>query len=329
MCKCLGCGVVLQSLNIDDIGYTKNIEKELCERCFRIRNYNEYKVVVKDNNDFIEILKNVNKTNDLVVLVVDLFNINKNIEIIKEYLDNDILLVLTKRDILPKSCYDKKFIEYFNNYNLNLVDTVIISSLKNYNFDLLYEKINNYKKSNNVYVVGFTNAGKSTMINKILYNYSNNNTIITTSNLPSTTIDMVEVKVDDNLTLIDTPGLLDNNDIINYIDSNMVKKIIPTKELKPITYQVKSPQIFFVEDILRLEIETLNSLTFYMSNNLEINRIYKDNDKLKNLSKHELILEDDSDIVIQGLGFIKVTTKATIKLYVTEGVNVFVRKNLI
>ena len=329
MCKCLGCGVVLQSLNIDDIGYTKNIEKELCERCFRIRNYNEYKVVVKDNNDFIEILKNVNKTNDLVVLVVDLFNINKNIEIIKEYLDNDILLVLTKRDILPKSCYDKKFIEYFNNYNLNLVDTVIISSLKNYNFDLLYEKINNYKKSNNVYVVGFTNAGKSTMINKILYNYSNNNTIITTSNLPSTTIDMVEVKVDDNLTLIDTPGLLDNNDIINYIDSNMVKKIIPTKELKPITYQVKSPQIFFVEDILRLDIETLNSLTFYMSNNLEINRIYKDNDKLKNLSKHELILEDDSDIVIQGLGFIKVTTKATIKLYVTEGVNVFVRKNLI
>lgn len=329
MCKCLGCGVVLQSLNIDDIGYTKNIEKELCERCFRIRNYNEYKVVVKDNNDFIEILKNVNKTNDLVVLVVDLFNINKNIEIINEYLDNDILLVLTKRDILPKSCYDKKIIEYFNNYNLNLVDTVIISSLKNYNFDLLYEKINNYKKSNNVYVVGFTNAGKSTMINKILYNYSNNNTIITTSNLPSTTIDMVEVKVDDNLTLIDTPGLLDNNDIINYIDSNMVKKIIPTKELKPITYQVKSPQIFFVEDILRLDIETLNSLTFYMSNNLEINRIYKDNDKLKNLSKHELILEDDSDIVIQGLGFIKVTTKATIKVYVTEGVNVFVRKNLI
>ena len=33
-----------------------------------------------------------------------------------------------------------------------------------------------------------------------------------------------------------------------------------------------------------------------------------DNDKLKNLSKHELILEDDSDIVIQGLGFIKVTS---------------------
>ena len=78
MCKCLGCGVVLQSLNIDDIGYTKNIEKELCERCCRIRNYNEYKIVTKENNDFIEILKNVNNTNDLVVLVVDLFNINKD-----------------------------------------------------------------------------------------------------------------------------------------------------------------------------------------------------------------------------------------------------------
>ena len=32
-----------------------------------------------DNNDFVKILKEVNKTNDLVVLVVDLFNINENI----------------------------------------------------------------------------------------------------------------------------------------------------------------------------------------------------------------------------------------------------------
>ena len=97
-------------------GYTKNISNNLCERCFRIRNYNEYKTVIKDNNDFIKILKQIDKTNDLVVLVVDLFNINKNLEQIKEYINNDILLVLTKRDILPKSCYDKKLMEYFDIY---------------------------------------------------------------------------------------------------------------------------------------------------------------------------------------------------------------------
>ena len=57
---------------------------------------------------------------------------------------------------------------------LNIKEKIVISSNKNYNFDALYELINKYKKSENVYVVGYTNAGKSTMINKIIYNYSDN-----------------------------------------------------------------------------------------------------------------------------------------------------------
>ena len=329
MFKCAGCGVILQDKDKNDLGYTLDLTKELCERCFRIRNYNDYKIVIKDNNDFINILKDVNITNDLVVLVVDIFNINKNLEQISKYLNNDILLVLTKRDILPKSCYDKKLIEYFNNYNLNIVDSVIISSVKNYNFDELYNKINLYKKSKDVYVVGFTNSGKSTMINKILYNYSTNNTVITTSNLPSTTIDSIRVCVNDTLTLIDTPGLLDDGDIINYVSASTLKKIIPVKEIKPITYQIKMFQSIFVEDLVRLDVCDKNSLTMYVSNNLETNRVFKDSNKLKNLKKHELLLEDDSDIVIQGLGFIKITNKSKIILYTKEGVRVFVRKNLI
>lgn len=329
MCKCVGCGVVLQNTNKEEVGYTVDIKKSLCERCFRIRNYNEYKFVVKDNNDFISILKNINKTDDLVVLVVDLFNINRNIEEISKYLDNNILLVLTKRDILPKSCYDKKLIEYFNNYKLNIKDSVIISSIKNYNFDELYNKINEYKTSNKVYVVGFTNSGKSTMINKILYNYSNSDIKITTSNLPSTTIDSIKVKVNDDLTLIDTPGLLDNEDIINYVSVNTLKKIIPNKEIKPTTFQIKDKQTIFIEDIVRIDVCSKNSLTFYISNDLEINRTFKENNKLINLKKHELSIEDDCDVVIQGFGFIKFTTKTQITLYTKENVSVFVRKNLI
>ena len=36
--------------------------------------------------------------------------------------------------------------------------------------DLVFEKINELKTSENVYVVGYTNSGKSTLINKIIYN---------------------------------------------------------------------------------------------------------------------------------------------------------------
>ena len=336
MSKCIGCGVKLQTNNNEIIGYTTNLDNKLCERCFRIRNYNDYKFVVKDNNDFINILKDVNITNDLVILVIDLFNINKNIEDISKYLDdiskyidNNVLLVLTKRDILPKSCYDEKFKEYFNNYNLNILDTVVVSSNKNYNLDALYEKINNYKTSNNVYVVGFTNSGKSTLINKIIYNYSNSDMVITTSNLPSTTIDSITVKVNKDLTLIDTPGLLDDGDIINFIDAKTLKRIIPNKELKPITYQIKNKQTILIDDLVRLDLVDKNSMTIYMSNNLKIKRLFKDTNALKDLKKHELDVESDNDVVVQGLGFIKFTHKSKIILYTKENISVYVRKNLI
>ena len=181
MNNCTGCGALLQTKDKNEIGYTTNIEKKLCERCFRIKNYGEYKVIAKDNNEFIKILEEINKTKDLCVLVIDLFNLNTNMEIFYKNIKNDVLLVLTKRDLIPKSVHDEKLINYFKNTKLNIIDTTIISSYKNYNLDELYEKINKYKKTKNVYVIGFTNAGKSTMINKIIYNYTDEQSEITTS----------------------------------------------------------------------------------------------------------------------------------------------------
>ena len=56
MNKCTGCGVTLQNTNSKELGFTKNITSSLCERCFRIINYNEYKEVIKQNSEFIQIL---------------------------------------------------------------------------------------------------------------------------------------------------------------------------------------------------------------------------------------------------------------------------------
>lgn len=328
MTKCLGCGINLQDRDKCELGYTKNIEKNLCERCFRIQNYHDYKLVDKTNDDYLPILKKISELNDLVVLVVDLFNISKDLEEINKYLKNDILLVLTKRDILPLSIYDKNIEEYFDNYNLNIIDKVIVSSKNNYNFDLLYSKIKKHKKSNNVYIVGFTNAGKSTLINKLIYNYTDNNSKITTSILPSTTLNTIEIKFND-LTLIDTPGLLDKNNIIDCIDFKTLNKIIPKKEIKPINYQIKVDQTITIEDFLRIDIKENNNLTFYMSNELEFIRYYRQVEKLNNLEKHIIKVEDNNDVVINGLGFIKVKNKTELIIYTLKDVEVFTRRSLI
>lgn len=325
MNNCTGCGALLQTENKNEIGYTTNIENKLCERCFRIKNYGEYKVIAKNNNEFIEILKEINKTNDLCILVIDLFNLDTNMEIFTKNLKNNILLVLTKRDILPKSVHDEKLIKYFQDLKLNIIDTVIISSYKNYNLDELYEKINKYKKTNNVYVIGFTNAGKSTMINKIIYNYTDELSEITTSILPSTTLNKINVKINDELNIIDTPGILLEQSYYDMLSGKELKKIIPKKEIKPITYQIKEHQFIMIDKYAILELENMN-ITLFMSNTLNIKRIYKE--PINNLEKTEINV-DNCDIVIHGLGFIKCNGKGKINIYTYKDISVTTRKHLI
>lgn len=331
MNNCLGCGSKLQSIDSSKEGYIRenNISSKLCERCFRIRNYGEYKTVVKDNNDFEPILKKIGTTNSLVILVIDLFMMNKDFDVLTKNLNNDILLVFTKRDVLPKIVNDQKFIEYAKNLGVDYKDIVITSSNKNYGLDLLMKKINQYKKDKNVYVIGYTNAGKSTLINKIIYNYSNLDRTITTSILPSTTINSVEININDDLTLIDTPGLIDNNSLINIVDVKMLKRILPNKEIKPITYQIKSKQTIFVDELVRIDLNDKNNLIFYLSNSLNIKRVFKNNNKLKNLKENIIRVKQDEDIVISGLGFIKVTNNDVIKIYAPEEIDIYTRKKLI
>lgn len=325
MKKCVGCGATVQYDSPNLEGYIdKNFYEKslLCERCFRIRNYGEYKKVIKDNNEFLKILNRIKETKDLVVLVVDLLNID-SLKQITDYLNNDILLVLTKRDLLPKSTSDTKFLEY--PLDIKPVDKIIISSLNNYGFDELYEKINKYKKSKNVYVIGYTNAGKSTMINKLIYNYSDLKSQVTTSILPSTTLDTISIKLNDELVLFDTPGILKTS-ILDDLSGKEIKKITPKKEIKPVIYQIKTEQYIYVEDYFKVK-SSSNNLVFFFANNLNIKRIFKD--KKENMQETIISVNPDEDIVIPSFGFIKVMKKEQIKIYSNYCLHIYTRKSLI
>ena len=93
--------------------------------------------------------------------------------------------------------------------------------------------------------VGRSDAGKSTLINKLLKNYSTSDRELTISPLPSTTLNTVEIEINEYLTLIDTPGLVDSGSIVNYISEDEFKKISPRKEIKPKTFQVKKGQSIY------------------------------------------------------------------------------------
>ena len=306
MNKCVGCGVL-----------TSN---KLCERCFRIRNYNEYKKV-DVNNNFLDNLDKI-ASDDLVVLVVELLNIPNNFDSIKNKIKNKVILALNKFDLMPTNNIDRYKI-YFDKYNLNIVDIMCVSSKNNYNIDELYECIRN-NITNKVYFVGYTNSGKSSLINKIIYNYSNINTSITTSYLANTTLDLIEIKLD-TFTLVDTPGIVTDNNLNNLSDS-ILKKLSKSKRIKPISYQVKGMQYIFIEDIIKMSVSD-NDIIVYVPSNIGVNRYYKDKcfNSIKSISYD---LNKTSDIVLPNIGFIKVKS-GKISIELSNDIDIYVREPLI
>lgn len=326
MIKCSGCGANLQFSNKDEIGYAKE-NATLCERCFRIKNYNQYKLLDLSNKNFIPILKEISKTNALVILVVDLFQIPEHFDDFEKIIKNDVILILTKRDLLPLSISEDKLINIKNSINLNILDTIVVSSKNNYHFDDLMKSIYKHKKSEKVYVVGFTNAGKSTLINKIIYNYFDRMTEITTSNMQSTTLNTIEIKLTDDLTIVDTPGILEDGNVVNFISTNQLKKLIPKKEIKPITYQIKKLQYIIVDSYFIVETSS-NNMTFYLSNLVKITRKYKF-EKKEFYEKINLSVDEKQDIVINGIGFIHCSKKEKVVLYtMIKGLKIFTRKSI-
>ena len=334
MKKCEGCGVYLQDHNILEHGYITDMMNNVCQRCFRLKNYGEYQVVTKSHEEYLDILRSVGETKDLVIYLVDILNIERDLTYIREYIpSNKMILVLNKRDVLPKSINDEKLEEYMKNMDIIVEDIVTISTVKNYNIDLLLKKIKLHQTSKHVYVVGHTNAGKSTLINKLIKNYSDNTQELTISPLPATTLNTVHIFINDHLVLIDTPGLVDNGSIVNTLTDKAYKKISPRKEIKPKTYQIKKNQSILIEDLVRIDyIEgEKNSFTIYASNELKIKRLLnaRNNDQLKELAKVTLDVKYNEDLVINGLGFIKIVDKCTIDVYIDKHVDIFVRKKLI
>ena len=331
--RCQGCGVLLQNENILQEGYTTNLENDICQRCFRMKNYGEYQVVTKSNEEYLKILKSVSETKDLVLYITDLLNLEKDLDEIRNMFTNKMILILNKKDVFPKSVKEEKLIKYLENKGVHFEEIIVISVIKNYNIDYLLKRIKFHQTSKNVYVVGHTNAGKSSLINKLIKNYSDSSQELTMSPLPSTTLNTVKIDINEHLTLIDTPGLVDNGSILNQVDQKMVKKISARKEIKPRTYQLRKNQSIIIEDLVRIDyIEgEKNSFTLFISNDLKVRRLLNlfNNDELKDKNKITYNMKYDEDLVVSGLGFVKVVDKGTINIYIDKDVDTFIRKSLI
>ena len=323
MNRCVGCGMLLQDIDKNNDGYVSSLDKELCERCFIIKNYGQNKIVNRTNADYIEILKKI-RDKDVVVYVSNILTLNL------DYIDKfkNVILVLTKRDILPKSVKDVKIINYVKKKCSNIIDIIIVSAYKKYNLDRLYNKLIDYSKQN-IYFVGITNSGKSTLINEMIKCYNGVEGKITMSAFPSTTLSVVDVVIG-KLKIKDTPGIVISNSIVNDLNNKEIKMINSKKEIKPITIQTKGKGAILISEFFRIEYETeLSSMTFYMANSVKVDNISLKNPRLIDGIMHEYLIHDGEDLVIEDIGFVKVTREMKIKVYSKYDNYLYIRDSLI
>ena len=367
---CIGCGAEIQSENQNKQGYLpksvveKSIEENnlVCKRCFRLKNYNEVSDVELGAEDFYKLIKTLSKKDGLIVKVVDIFDFSGSwIEDVIDIVGNnkDIVLVANKLDLLPKSVKQNKIKQWLFKMlkakGIKVKDILLISAIKNHGIEEAAARIDELRNGKDVYIIGATNVGKSTFINKLIELTTGDKNVITTSHFPGTTLGMIEIPLDRATSIYDTPGIILDYDIAHYLDAKSLKLVMPKKEIKARVFQLNAEQSLFFGGMARVDFikGERQSFTLYASNLVDIHRTklsnadalfekhlgtllkppFEDNISIfKNQVKKNFKIDDRKvDIVISGLGWITVNSDSgcEIDIYVPEEIEVFVRESII
>jgi|SRR5690554_1257744 len=363
--KCIGCGAIIQSNDPNKQGYVdKNIaerkEDYYCKRCFNLKHYNLNLYYRIEEEDYWKNIDEIKANPGLICNIVDIFNLEETIVPNINSLFNtfNILLVVNKIDLYAKSININKIKNYLENYfktiNIKIKELMVISSFNKRDIGLLVEKINAMKNNKNVYFVGRTNVGKSTIINKIINYYTNDKDIITVSNTANTTLGNIYIPFQDGTYLVDTPGIINKKALNHFISKSTLEAITPTRLIRPKTFQLNPLQTLFIAGFGRLDFlegkkttfvtnfsndlvihrtKLENADPFYQKHYLDILKYPRDEERSKlgkiinkkiNLSKTRKM-----DIVFNGLGYITVQGEGVVNISTFEKVNIIIRKAII
>jgi len=186
---------------------------------------------------------------DVLLEVVDARDINgtrnRDLEMIAVSKKNKIILVVNKSDLVV----DK------NTLNLDKIqfETILISCKKRKGWDKLIEAI---KRSNKpkikVLIIGYPDVGKSSLINwlagkkKVKVNFT-----------AGSTKGPQFIRVDEQIMLIDTPGIISRPTPENALALKLTKPVEKLKDPEQLAYKIIK-QALNLSELYKIEIETKN-----------------------------------------------------------------------
>jgi len=333
--KCHGCGVELQTTAPDKIGYVpENVLLErsepLCQRCYRIKHYSDNinpEVVHYSLSD----LKTISTECEVTFVVVDLLDIEGTwSEKIRKAVKSELVVVLNKFDLIPKHINSKQIVDWFSQeYHINSQQVQLVSSVNNFGIKALTKKITQSKKC---CFTGATNAGKSTLLNKIITKEGQSES--TTSPFSGTTLGRVKRTMKLGTTIIDTPGIEIKERMMQFIKPEERHLIFKTDRLTRKTYKPEPGETIFFGGLCKIDVINTaregytpifqllsgHNIVYHVSNQKKAEAFHKKQlgKLLKppfssslsyeqiNWKQHRLTIQEGEDLAISGLGWINV-----------------------
>ncbi|EMR08907.1 hypothetical protein PNEG_02689 [Pneumocystis murina B123] len=270
---------------------------------------------------------------------------------------SQILYVINKIDII---CGKKDMLSKIRDYFVSEISKlaqitekeikpfiILTSATKGWGIDKLITSINKYKtKKSNIYFIGMTNVGKSSIISKFA-NQAGYEETPTVSFLPGTTLNPININANklrnlfkDGGIIIDTPGISEpDRQLFKHFECNKLRIYIPKKKfprIKP--FSIKPGQSLIIEKIVRIDyLDTLKTdnrlivtpyifLPIHITNRKKAEYIFKTISSVDNMTTHDKTsLKNEAkilyynltesiehkkhkDIVIAGFGWITTRT---------------------
>ncbi|KAI9015282.1 hypothetical protein CLU79DRAFT_765952 [Phycomyces nitens] len=281
----------------------------ICQRCHKLKHNN--KLTTESSPQFLretqqygslDFLKT--KQNPLVVAIIDLIDLPSSLEPVIKMLSGNssarVILAANKFDLLPKTArlHEQRLRDWIvHQAKLAGLPTQqiqwvsLISARKGWGVSGLIRRLESVLlPTDDIYMVGCTNAGKSALVNQMLSQAGSKKTgepdivsaykanarkryKITSSAIPGTTMGTIKVPlrafglghgeegedwmkrrfITRDRFLIDTPGIINDHQLVHRLspeDQNMLNKT----ELTPITFRLQPSQSLLLKPLVRIDL---------------------------------------------------------------------------
>lgn len=361
--RCYGCGSLLQSQDRFEAGFVskkrEGNDEGLCDRCFDLRHPSQGTNQTLDY-DFAQLLMNARDKGALFCYVFDSFAFDASIVLgLSDFIGKNILAICTKRDILPNTLPDDVIIEKFKArlaaIGINPVGILLVSAYQSFNFDEFFSAIEHYRNGKDVFFVGASQVGKSTLINNFLMNYDNETgRNITSERIGTEGLTLTKIPLDKVSTLFDTPGIFNPTSILNQVERRTLKYIIPHVAVSAVEDNLKSGESMFLGALARIDNKGPSPLNFKLYFARDVIRTKAKIERadvefttlcgsgegkpssatvksISDLEKNIVEIREGEDCVVSIYGYGKLVfnkpNPATLEIYVPKGVTVETHTN--